>query len=152
MIRIVTGDLLDANADALVNAVNTEGVMGKGIALQFKKAYPRMFEHYAAACKSGEVRIGRMHVFDLGAASTPRYIINFPTKASWRSTSKLAYIRAGLEGLVIELTSRNIRTVAIPSLGCGLGGLAWKDVLPMIEDSLGSEPEIEALVYAPPSI
>jgi len=106
--RFVTGDLLQADAEALVNAVNTDGVMGKGIALQFKMVYPEMFREYAAACKAGLVKIGKVHVFDRGASAKPRYIINFPTKRHWRSKSRLEDIRAGLEDLVAAVIGRNI--------------------------------------------
>jgi O-acetyl-ADP-ribose deacetylase (regulator of RNase III) len=149
MKRIVTGNLLEADAEALVNTVNTEGVMGKGIALQFNKAYPQMFKEYTAACKEGKVQIGQVHVHDLGRVVNPRFILNFPTKRHWRTPSRLEDIRAGLEALVREVKARGIRSVAIPPLGCGLGGLRWEDVLPLIEKSLDQVPDVDALIYAP---
>ena len=148
-IRFVTGDLLRADAEALVNAVNTEGVMGKGIALQFKKEFPEMFKAYAAACKVGQVQVGKVHVFELAGSGRPRFILNFPTKQSWRSKSRLSDVGAGLEDLVSVLASRNIGSVAIPPLGCGLGGLQWADVLPLIEAALVKAPHVDALIYAP---
>lgn len=148
-IRFVTGDLLRADAEALVNAVNTDGVMGKGIALQFKRAYPSMFKAYAIACKDGLVKIGKVHVFELATTGRPRCIINFPTKLHWRSKSRLADIAAGLDDLAVELASRDIRSVAIPPLGCGLGGLQWTDVLPLIQSALTRVSDVDSLIYAP---
>ncbi len=128
MIRDAHGDLLSAEADALVNTVNTVGVMGKGIALQFKKAWPAMFRDYQAASKRGEIIPGRVHVWETGSLSGPRFIINFPTKRHWRAPSKLADIEAGLAHLADVIRARGITSIAIPPLGCGNGGLAWKDV------------------------
>lgn len=142
------GNLLDADVDALVNTVNTVGVMGKGIALQFKKAFGANFKAYQRACRRGEVQIGRMHVFDNGQLVSPRWIINFPTKRHWRSLSRISDIAAGLEALRAEIIRLGIASVAVPPLGCGNGGLAWTDVRPLIEkhlDGLG----VEVHVYAP---
>lgn len=142
------GNLLKADVDALVNTVNTVGVMGKGIALQFKKAFGANFKAYQRACRRGEVQIGRMHVFDNGQLVSPRWIINFPTKRHWRSPSRLSDIAAGLEALRAEIIRLGIASVAVPPLGCGNGGLAWADVRPLIEkhlDGLG----VEVHVYAP---
>lgn len=150
-LRFVTGNLLQADAEALVNAVNTEGVMGKGIALQFKRAFPEMFKAYATACRDGLVKIGKVHVFELAATGRPRCIVNFPTKQHWRSKSRLPDIASGLDDLVVELASRDIRSVAIPPLGCGLGGLRWADVLPLIQSALTRVPDVDALIYAPAS-
>ena len=152
MIDTATGNLLDAEVEALVNTVNTVGVMGKGIALQFKRRFPANFEAYAAACRRGEVRIGRMLVVETGASSGPRFIINFPTKEHWRDPSRLAFVRDGLVALVEELRGRRIRSIAIPPLGCGLGGLDWSDVKPLIETALAQVPEVRALVYPPSDI
>lgn len=149
MFKIVTGNILEADVEALVNTVNTVGVMGKGIALQFKKAYPEMMAAYERACRSGELQPGRMHVYDFGRMFNPRYIINFPTKRHWRGKSKLADIRAGLDALVNELEQRGIRSVAIPPLGCGHGGLQWSEVLPLIKKALEGVSDVETLVYAP---
>jgi O-acetyl-ADP-ribose deacetylase (regulator of RNase III) len=125
MMEYKKGDLLAEDADALVNTVNCVGSMGRGIALQFKKAWPESFQAYAAACKREEVRPGRMFVFETGALTPPRYIINFPTKRHWRGKSRMEDIESGLEALVEEIRHRGIRSIAIPPLGAGLGGLDW---------------------------
>jgi O-acetyl-ADP-ribose deacetylase (regulator of RNase III) len=122
MIELVRGNLLTADAEALVNTANTVGYMGKGIALQFKQAFPANFAAYAKACSRGEVAIGRMFVFDTGNLVNPRYIVNFSTKRHWRNKSMLSDIEAGLIALVEEVRTRQIRSIAIPPLGCGLGG------------------------------
>src|SRR5882672_553649 len=138
MIRSGTGDLLDANAEALVNTVNCVGVMGKGIALQFKRAFPENFRAYLRAVQRGEIRPGRMHVFVTGSLANPRFVINFPTKRDWRNKSKIEDIRIGLEALVAEIVRLEIRTIAVPPLGCGNGGLDWNEVRPLVVDSLGN--------------
>lgn len=114
MIEYTTGDLLKDDAEALVNTVNCVGVMGRGIALQFKKAWPENFKAYEAACKREEVQPGRMFVFETGQLTLPRYIINFPTKRHWRGASRIADIEAGLVALVDTIKSMGIRTIAIP--------------------------------------
>lgn len=149
MIRYTQGDILKAEAEALVNTVNCVGVMGRGIALQFKQAFPANFKAYEAACQRGEVQPGRMFVFDTGQLTMPRYIINFPTKRHWRGKSRIEDIEAGLAALVEEVRSRNIRSIAIPPLGSGLGGLDWTDVRPRIERALAALPEVEAIVFGP---
>lgn len=148
MIEYVTGNLLQADAEALVNTVNTKGVMGKGVALQFKRAFPENFKAYRAACAAGRVRLGEMFVFDSGRMDRPRYIINFPTKDHWRSRSRLSDIDAGLADLRRVLTELQIDSVAVPPLGCGLGGLRWDDIRPRIEAALSAIP-VRALVYEP---
>jgi O-acetyl-ADP-ribose deacetylase (regulator of RNase III) len=149
MIKVVTGNVLDAKVEALVNTVNTAGVMGKGLALQFKKAFPENYKAYEAACRRGEVQIGRMFVFDAGGIVLPRYIINFPTKQHWRAASKLEYIELGLQDLVRVVTDRKIRSMAVPPLGAGLGGLDWSDVRPAIETALAELHDIEVLLFEP---
>ncbi|SRR6266511_1932290 len=148
MIEFATGNLLDADVDALVNTVNTEGVMGKGVALQFRRAYTSNYEAYRAACARGEVEIGRMFVYDTGRLHRPRWIINFPTKRHWRSKSRIEDIEAGLVDLRDVLTRLEIKSVALPALGAGLGGLRWDDVQPRIEAALGDLP-IRVVVYPP---
>lgn len=143
------GNLLDADVDALVNTVNTVGVMGKGIALQFKRAYPAMFKAYAKAAKSGAIELGTMHVFDTGSMTGPRFIINFPTKGHWRAKSRLADIDAGLDDLVRVIRDLDVRSVAVPPLGCGNGGLSWSRVRPLIKRKLADIPDVAILVYAP---
>lgn len=149
MIKFVTGNLLDAKVEALVNTVNTAGVMGKGLALQFKKAFPANFKAYEALAKAGKIEIGKMFVFEAGGIVLPRYIINFPTKRHWRGASKLEYIEAGLKDLVSVLLDRKIRSIAIPPLGAGLGGLSWRDVRPLIERALAEMSDVEVLVFEP---
>lgn len=149
MIRYTQGDILKAEAEALVNTVNCVGVMGRGIAAQFKQAFPANFKAYAAACQRGDVEPGSMFVFDMGQLTLPRYIINFPTKRHWRGKSRIEDVEAGLAALVEEVRSRNIRSVAIPPLGSGLGGLDWAEVRPRIERALATLPEVEAIVYEP---
>ncbi len=152
MIRFTKGNLLDSHAEAVVNTVNTVGVMGKGIALMFKEAFPANFREYADACKRGEVRTGRMFVTERPViVGLPRWIINFPTKEDWRTKTKTEWIRSGLDDLVRVIRERNIRSIALPPLGCGNGGLDWKNVRPLIEQALGGLPDVEILVYEPTS-
>lgn len=150
MITSANGNLLTADVDALVNTVNTAGIMGKGIALQFKRAYPAMFKDYEKACKAGDVEIGRMHVWETGSLQGPRIIINFPTKKHWKSRSRLADIEAGLVDLVRVIREYRIGSIAIPPLGCGHGGLNWGDVEPRIIAAL--EPlaqSVDIRIYPP---
>lgn len=148
MVELVTGNLLEADVDALVNTVNTKGVMGKGVALQFKRAFPENYKAYRSACAAGQVKLGRMFVFDSGRLQRPHYIINFPTKDHWRSRSRLTDIDAGLNDLRRVLTELDIQSIALPPLGCGLGGLRWSDVRPRIEHALAELP-VRALVFEP---
>src|ERR1035438_1894294 len=148
VVEFITGNLLEADADAFVITVNTKGVMGKGVALQFKRAFPANYKAYRAACAVGEVKLGRMFVFDTGRLERPRYIINFPTKDHWRSRSRLGDIEAGLQDLRRVLTELAIESVALPPLGCGLGGLDWTKVRPRIEAALADLP-MRALVFEP---
>jgi O-acetyl-ADP-ribose deacetylase (regulator of RNase III) len=149
MIKFVTGNLLDAKVEALVNTVNTAGVMGKGLALQFKKAFPANYKAYGVAAKAGSVAIGKMFVFEAGGIVLPRYIINFPTKRHWRAASKLDYIESGLRDLVDVIRERKVQSIAVPPLGAGLGGLAWRDVRPLIERALSEVADVEVLVFEP---
>lgn len=145
-----SGNLLTQQADALVNTVNTHGVMGKGIALQFKKAWPDMYRDYAAACKRGDVQPGLMHVWPTGLMSGPRFIINFPTKRHWRSPSRMEDIEAGLMNLATVIEREGITSIAIPPLGCGNGGLQWSDVEPRIRAALaGVSERTDILLFAP---
>ena len=149
MIRFKAGDILAEDVEALVNTVNCVGVMGRGIALQFKKAFPANFKAYAAACKRWEVKPGRMFVFETGALANPRYIVNFPTKRHWRGKSRIEDVEAGLKALAAEIEARNIRSIAVPPLACGLGGLAWDDVRPRIEAALTGFGDLRAVVFEP---
>jgi O-acetyl-ADP-ribose deacetylase (regulator of RNase III) len=152
MIKLTKGDLLKADAEALVNTVNCVGVSGRGIALQFSKAFPDNFKAYAAACRRGDVQPGRMFVFETGQFTNPRYIINFPTKRHWRGQSRMEDIEAGLASLVQEVKARGIRSLAIPPLGAGLGGLQWAEVRPRIEAALAQLPEVETIIYEPSEV
>jgi len=151
MIELTKGNLLEARVDAQVNAVNCVGVMGAGIALQFKQAYPQMFHAYKMVCKAGEVKLGKMQVFYLGGPlfGYPHWIINFPTKRHWRAVSRLDEIEAGLKDLVATVKQLNIRSIAIPALGCGNGGLDWGDVLPRIEWAFVELPDVRVMLFSP---
>jgi len=149
MIQRAEGNLLRANAEALVNTVNCVGHMGKGIALQFKQAFPDNFKAYAEACKAQEVQPGRMFVYDTGSMVNPRYIINFPTKRHWRGKSRMEDIDSGLEALVSDVRRLGITSLAIPPLGCGNGGLDWAEVRPKIEAAFSSVPGVTVLLYPP---
>lgn len=149
MIEFKTGDILTEDAEALVNTVNCVGFMGRGIALQFKKAYPENFKSYSVACKRKEVQPGRMFVFETGQLTNPRYIINFPTKRHWKGKSRMEDIDAGLVALAEEIRSHNIKSIAIPPLGSGLGGLAWFEVRPHIEEMLEQFGDLKAIVFEP---
>ena len=149
MIRKMKGDLLKADVQALVNTVNTVGVMGRGVALQFKQAFPENFKAYKKTCDEGKMRLGAMFVVDLGGLQNPRYIINFPTKKHWRGKSRHEYIESGLTALVAEIQRLGIESIALPPLGCGLGGLDWNQVYLRIKEHLGSLPNVEVLVYEP---
>lgn len=149
MITFTQGNLLEADVDALVNTVNTVGVMGKGVALMFKEAFPQNFEAYEAACKDGNVQLGHMFVTERQQLMRPKWIINFPTKAHWRYPSRIEWIEAGLKDLVRVITENGIRSVAVPPLGSGNGGLDWRAVRSRIEAALGSLPSVEVIVYEP---
>lgn len=149
MIEYTSGDILNDESEALVNTVNCVGIMGRGIALQFKKAWPDNFKAYEAACKRDEVQPGRMFVFETGRLTPPRYIINFPTKRHWRGKSRIEDIEAGLAALVEVIRARDIHSIAVPPLGSGLGGLDWIDVRARIESALADVPEVQARVYEP---
>jgi len=150
MLAEARGNLLDAPADALVNAVNTVGVMGRGIALQFKQTYPANFHAYARACRRGEVRLGRMFVTETGRPGQPRLIVNFPTKSHWRGRSHLASIESGLADLRRIISDYTITSIAVPALGCGNGGLDWPDLRSLITCALGDLADVQVLVYPPP--
>jgi O-acetyl-ADP-ribose deacetylase (regulator of RNase III) len=153
MLTFTQGNLLTANVEALVNTVNTVGIMGKGIALMFKEHFPENFKIYEAACKRGEVRIGRMLVTERqDMYGPPKWIINFPTKEHWRSPSQIEWIEEGLKDLVRVIRENNIKSVAIPPLGSGNGGLIWRDVRPKIEAALHALPDVEIVVYEPTSM
>jgi len=149
MIHYITGNILDSKAQALVNTVNTMGVMGKGIALQFKKAYPNNFKAYERACKNKEVQVGKMFVTaDSNTITGERLIINFPTKTSWRKPSEYKYIEYGLDDLIKVIEEKKIKSIALPPLGAGNGGLNWEIVKKLIEHKLGHL-DVNVYVYEP---
>ncbi|HTF70827.1 MAG TPA: macro domain-containing protein [Edaphobacter sp.] len=149
MLELMKGNLLDAPVQALVNTVNTVGVMGKGIALQFKQAFPDNFKVYEAACKRHEVVPGKMLVVPTHRFDNPKCIVNFPTKRHWKGKSRIEDIEIGLSDLVDVIRRENIRSIAVPPLGCGNGGLEWSTVRPKIEKALGQVPDVRVLLYAP---
>ena len=150
MIEYTVGDVLSEKTEALVNTVNCVGVMGRGVALQFKKAFPENFKAYAKACKRGEVEPGRMFIYETGQLDYPCYIINFPTKRHWRSKSRIADIESGLAALAEEIGTRQIRSIALPPLGSGLGGLDWAEVRSRIETALGElSADVRVIVFEP---
>lgn len=149
MFEYKTGDLLAEDAEAHVNAINCVGVMGGGIALQFKNAYPDNFNAYENACKLGEVRPGRMFVFETGNSTSPRYIVNFPTKNHWRDPSRMEDIDAGLNDLKEVVRNKGIKSIAMPALGCGFGGLDWDDVRPRIEEAFSDFKDLNVIIFQP---
>ncbi|AXS83261.1 macro domain-containing protein [Marinobacter sp. Arc7-DN-1] len=149
MIEYCRGNLLEADAEALVNPVNTQGAMGKGLALAFKNAFPENFRAYTQACQYGQVRTGKMFTTEQQTLLEPRWIINFPTKQHWRDPSKLEWIDQGLADLRAVLAEKQILSVAIPPLGCGLGGLDWELVKPRIEDALADLAGTRILIFEP---
>lgn len=149
MTEYKNGDILREDAEALINTVNCVGVMGRGIALQFKNAFPKNFKVYALACKKGKVQPGQMFLFETGQLTNPRFIINFPTKRHWRGKSRMEDIEAGLKALVDTIRRYNIHSIAIPPLGSGLGGLDWSEVKPRIEAALGPLIDVRVIIYEP---
>ena len=149
MIEYKTGDILAEEAEALVNTVNCVGVMGRGIALQFKRAFPENFKAYAARCQRKAMQPGRVFVFETGQLTNPRYIINFPSKRHWRGKSRMEDIESGLVSLAQEIRSRGIRSVAIPPLGSGLGGLNWPEVRVRLEGALKEFEDVKVVIFKP---
>jgi O-acetyl-ADP-ribose deacetylase (regulator of RNase III) len=149
VIYLTRGNLLHADVDAIVNTVNTVGVMGRGVALQVSRAFPEVNKPYLRACESGQLRPGTVFTVDRGGFDRPRYVINFPTKRHWKGRSKLTDIESGLAALRTEIARLGIQSVAVPPLGCGLGGLSWEVVRPLIEAALGDLPGVEVMLYEP---
>jgi O-acetyl-ADP-ribose deacetylase (regulator of RNase III) len=149
MIELTHGDILDADVEALVNTVNCVGVMGRGIALQFKNTFPENYEFYRRACERAEFHPGMMLIYETGHIGNPKYVINFPTKRHWKAKSRMEDIDSGLKALVAEVRERNIQSIAIPPLGCGLGGLNWEEVRPKIEAAFAALPRVRVLLYEP---
>lgn len=149
MIIYKNGDILNCEAEAIINTVNCVGVMGRGLALQFKNKYPQNFQAYHQACKLGQVQIGKMFVFQVNSLIFPKYIINFPTKNHWRGKSQMEYIETGLQDLISVIQEHQIRSIAIPPLGAGLGGLDWQTVKNTIECALSHLNNVDIYIYEP---
>lgn len=149
MIKLTTGNILLSEAEALVNTVNTEGVMGKGIALQFKESFEQNFKLYQQACKNNKVQVGKMFVTHTSKLNGAKYIINFPTKKHWRYPSKLEYVEKGLDDLRKVILEKGIKSVAMPPLDCGNGGLDWGVVKKLIEEKLQDLADVEILLFQP---
>jgi O-acetyl-ADP-ribose deacetylase (regulator of RNase III) len=149
MLEFKQGNLLEEDAEVLVNAVNCVGVMGKGIALQLKQAFSENFQQYKKACDAKEVEPGRMFTFSTGKLFNPKYIINFPTKRHWREKSKIEYVQTGLKALLAEVQQLGITSIAIPALGCGNGGLDWLEVKPLIELAFVELSEVKVIAFEP---
>jgi len=150
MLQFKKGNIFNEKVEALVNTVNCVGVMGKGIALQFKKKFPQNYLAYKKACQEKQVKIGKMFVYKLQLFGNPKYIINFPTKRHWKEKSKLEYIGVGLKDLVTTINKFKIKSIAIPPLGCGLGGLDWKLVKGLLEEELKPvKDKLEIIIFTP---
>lgn len=148
-VTIKRGDLLKDRSEAIVNTVNCVGVMGKGIALQFKQKWPENFNAYAAACERNIVRPGKMFIYDLGELARPRFIVNFPTKTHWRGDSKIEYIEKGLNDLVLQVERLGIESIALPPLGCGNGGLDWPTVRKLVLKAFEEHPQVKVDLFEP---
>lgn len=150
MLHYRHGNLLEASAQAYVNPVNTVGVMGKGLALAFKNRFPDAYDAYRTACKRGEVSIGRVFVYDRGEGTgRPQMILHVPTKRHWREPSQMAFVEQGLRALVDAVERRGISSIAVPALGCGLGGLSWSEVRPRMVQALQALPHVEVYLFLP---
>ena len=149
MITYTKGNLLDADVEVLVNAVNTVGIMGKGIALMFKQQFPKNMKEYVAACKAGQVQTGYMFATQTDAIIGAKWIVNFPTKKHWRNPSQMIWIEEGLQDLRRFIIENNIKSIAIPALGTGLGGLSWQDVNACIIESLQDLNQVNIIIYTP---
>ncbi|WP_338815028.1 macro domain-containing protein [Bernardetia sp. Wsw4-3y2] len=147
------GNILESNTEVIINPVNTVGVMGKGLALQFKQKFPTNYKIYKEACKNKTIDIGKLLlVSDFKNESNlerKQFIINFPTKKHWRNPSKIEYIEEGLKDLVRIIETQKFESMAIPALGCGLGGLEWEDVRFLLEKYLEKIEGIKITIYEP---
>lgn len=150
-INFVIGNLLTADVETLVNPVNCVGIMGKGLALLFKQAFPSNYLFYEEACRRKKVMLGSMLIYEMSLIHNPKLIINFPTKKHWKNESKIEDIKTGLSSLKREIETRNIKSLALPALGCGNGGLDWKVVCPLIENKLNSLKKTKILLFTPES-
>jgi O-acetyl-ADP-ribose deacetylase (regulator of RNase III) len=148
MIHEISGSIFDSEAVALVNPVNTVGVSGKGLALEFKKRYPGAFKLYKDRCDAGLIKIGSVHLVHV-SEDNPRFIVNFPTKRDWRKPSRMSYIQDGLYDMFMAIDELCIESIAIPALGCGLGGLDWDKVKQEIEFAAEAYHHIDITIYKP---
>lgn len=144
-IRYAKGSIFGAKSQTIVNTVNCVGVMGKGLALEFRKRYPRMFEEYRKEYEEGRLAIGKLHLF---TRYPDHWILNFPTKKHWRQKSRIEYIEAGLKTFAENYRAWGIKSIAFPQLGCQLGGLNWKDVKPLMESYLKDLPDLSVTIYS----
>lgn len=149
MIQEIKGNIIKTDAEALVNTVNCVGIMGKGIALQFKQAFPENFKAYEKACRDNEVMPGKMFIFETGTLINPKFIVNFPTKRHWKGKSKIEDIQSGLTSLVEEVQKRGIQSIAVPPLGCGNGGLDWEVVRSLILSAFENIPNVQVSLLEP---
>ena len=149
MIELVQGNLLEADVEALVNPVNTVDVMGKGLALAFKQLFPETFQPYRQTCQTGVLQIGSVFSVTVNESNNPRFVIHALTKVHFRQRSSLEIVARGLEALVAEVTRLEILSMAVPALGCGLGGLRWTDVLRLIQSAFLPLPAVQVLVFEP---
>jgi O-acetyl-ADP-ribose deacetylase (regulator of RNase III) len=149
MLKFKTGNLFSEDVEALVNTVNCVGIMGRGVALQFKKRFPENYKQYYKACEIGKVKPGKMFVYSTDTLVYPKYIINFPTKRHWKGKSKIEDIELGLDDLARVILEKEISSIALPPLGAGLGGLDWKRVKAIIVEKLNKLDETEILVFEP---
>lgn len=147
MVEYVKGNMFECNADCLINTVNCEGYMGKGVAYQFKMKFPENNKAYVKACKSGELTVGKIHYYVEEGIT----IINFPTKNKWRENSKIEYIEKGMNALVEVLPELGVKKIAIPPLGCGNGGLIWAEVKNIIDNKIASVSDKYDFVIFEPS-
>lgn len=151
-IEYKNGDMFDEPTEAIVNTVNCVGVMGKGVALEFKRRWPANFKAYKLVCADKALTPGKMFIFDNDGfldSEKHRFLINFPTKQHWRSKSKMEYVKDGLADFVEQVRRLGIKSVALPPLGCGNGGLEWSDVRPLIEDAVSSLPDVHFVIFGP---
>ncbi len=149
MFEYKKGNILQEQAEAIINTVNCVGIMGRGIALQFKQMYPENFKEYKQACDEGSIEPGKMFIYSIGKLFNPKYIINFPTKRHWKGKSNIQDIKSGLIALKEDIKRYEIKSIAIPPLGCGLGGLDWNEVKPLIEQTFKDLTDVEFIIYEP---
>ena len=148
-VSIIKTDIFQTGAEAIVNPVNTVGVMGAGLALEFKNRFPLNFKLYKEACRNGSMKTGRIFMTRNHGSENPKWIVNFPTKDHFRNPSRMEWIEDGLDDLAQAINERKIRSIAMPALGCGLGGLKWKDVRPKIMQALDGIERLEAILCDP---